>query len=133
MRHVFLICFLLLSGTFAFGQDGSDMNYLKPEKLNGSHVGRRLHLDFYRESSGWGYRFGKDRNVDKVFLEINGKQLDFNEHREDDGFNNWFSEQYLESSDKKVRIREFKLLQVKKENNRLSGLSQYRAFQTGVY
>jgi len=91
------------------------MNYLKPEKLNGSHVGRRLHLDFYRESSGWGYRFGKDRNVDKVFLEINGKQLDFIEHREDDGFNNWFSEQYLESSDKKVRIREFKLLQVKKE------------------
>jgi hypothetical protein len=113
MRQILIISFLLLNPAFVFGQDGSDMNYLKPEALNESHIGRRLHLDFYRWSRG--IRRGEGFNIDKVSLEINGKQFEFVEHREDDGFNNWFSGQYLETADKKVRLKEFKLLGVEKE------------------
>ncbi len=39
---------------------------------------------------------------------------------EDDGFNNWFYQQYLESvglvNGKKIKIKEFKLVEVEKEN-----------------
>jgi hypothetical protein len=59
-------------------------------------------------------------NIDKVLIDIDGKQMEFVEHRKDDGFNNWFSQQYLESVDsvngKKIRIKEFKLVAIRKEN-----------------
>ena len=128
MRSVFIICFLLLSASFAFGQDGSNMSYLKPGELNVSHVGRRLHIDFYRPSKNW---FQKDRgpDLDKISLEINGRQIEFIEHREDDGFNNWFSGQYLETADKKVRIREFKLLKVEKKIIVVTGYFNIEPFE----
>ena len=116
MRLFFIFCIVLLNGVIVFSQDGSDMVYLKPESLDASHVGRRLHLDFYRRSARGRRRPDSGGiNVDKVSLEINGRVFEFVEHRFDDGFNNWFSQQYLETADKKVRLREFKLLEVGKE------------------
>ena len=128
MKPILTICFVLILGSFVFGQDGSDMKYLKPGELNGDHIGRRLHLDFYRPSRGWLDREQR-RNVDKVSLEIDGKWIEFVEHREDDGFNNWFSEQYLETADKKVRLQEFKLLGVAKKTITVAGYFNIEPFE----
>jgi hypothetical protein len=68
-------------------------------------------------------------DIDKVSLEIAGKQFEFIEHREDDGFNNWFSRQYLETADKKVRIKEFKLLGVEKETIAVMGYFNIEPFE----
>lgn len=38
-----------------------------------------------------------------------GKQTGFKEYRVDDEYNSWFRDQYLESTDKKLRVEEFKL------------------------
>ncbi len=87
--------------------------YVNPENLNKSHIGRIIQIDFYRRSFG-------GRNIDKISINIDDKKMEFVEHREDDGFNNWFYQQYLESVDvvngKKIKIKEFKLVDVKKEN-----------------
>lgn len=84
----------------AAAQDGSDMLYVKPVKLNTSHVGKRAHLDF-------GTDWWKQRHVDTVLLEVDTFSFLFTEHREDDGFNNWFNRQYLETYDvgKRLTIR----------------------------
>jgi hypothetical protein len=109
------VLLVVLSGSAA-AQDGSDMRYLNIAEVDRSIVGRRVHLDFYRNSSFHTWQFGRgEKAVDKVSLDIDGRQVEFIEHREDDGFNNWFNEQYLESSDKKMRITEFKLLEVGKK------------------
>ena len=124
---VFAIAVLILFSGSLFAQDGSDMHYVKPEGLDQSHIGRRIHIDFYRRS--FGNRQGGGLDVDKVSHEIAGKQIEFIEHREDDGFNNWFSEQYLESADKKVRIREFKLLRIDKETITVIGYFNIDPFE----
>lgn len=109
------ILFVALCG-YAAAQDGSDMRYLDMAKVDSSIVGQRVHLDFYRNSSFYTWAFGRgEKVVDKVSLDIKGKQVEFIEHREDDGFNNWFRDQYLESLDKKIRITEFKVLKVEKK------------------
>ena len=112
-KLLFAFIFLFLAAP-AFGQDGSNINYVKPDELNQSHVGRTIQLDFYRRSFGSALS-DAPRAVDKISLAINGRLMEFVEHRVDDGFNNWFSEQYLESVDKKIRIREFELLGIEKE------------------
>ena len=129
MRTLLIICFLLLNGASVLGQDGSDMNYLKPGELNESHIGRRLHLDFHRRSRGALGGKGEGFNIDKVSLEINGKQFEFVEHREDDGFNSWFSGQHLETADKKVRLKEFKLVGVEKETILVVGYLNIEPFE----
>ena len=114
MQAFVVAFFILFQAAVLFAQDGSDIDYVKPEELNKSHVGRKIQLDFYRRS--FGSEFDEDpRAVDKISLAINGRQIEFVERRVDDGFNNWFSEQYLESVDKKIRIKEFELLGIEKE------------------
>ena len=74
------------------GQDGSDIIYISIKKLNSTIIDKDVHLDFYRKSySGL--------NIDTIVIPINKKPIRFIEHREDDGFNNWFSRQYLEAID----------------------------------
>lgn len=113
MRIIIITIFVFFQVGFLFGQDGSNMWYIKPEKLDKSYIGKQLHIDFYRRSFG-GF------NLDKVFIEIKGKKIEFIEHREDDGFNNWFMDQRLESVDivdnVKIIIKNFKLLEIDKES-----------------
>jgi len=87
-----LICFV------SYGQDGSNIGYLDFEDLNESFIGKKVHLDFCRNSYG-AFNIDKIDLSDKVIIELFGKQIEFKEHREDDGFNNWFNEQYLESTE----------------------------------
>lgn len=92
--------------TRLMAQDGSDIWYQETEKLDTSYIGVYVHLDFYRISS-----FGRQK--DTVTIDIDGQKLKFVEHRVDDGYNNWFNAQYLESVDKidglTLRIVKFRL------------------------
>ena len=118
MRIVLITIFILIQVGYLFGQDGSNINYLEPEKLDESYVGQIVQIDFYRKSRGLNRSKDGDGggyNIDKVLLDIDGKQVEFIERRQDNGFNNWFSEQYLETADKKIRIKEFKILKVEEE------------------
>ncbi len=94
-------------------QDGGDMQYVKPVDLKTSDVGKKVHLDFFNRSFWMEFDAGK-RSLDKVTLKIEGKDVEFLEHRVDDGFNNWFKKQYLVSTDGKVTINYFKLMQIDK-------------------
>jgi len=108
-RTLAVFAVMCIGGVAAFAQDGSDMNYINPNELTDTYVGRSMHIDFYRNSR-WTSSCRCERKVDKVELEINGEKVEFIERRNDDWFNNWFIMQYLESADKKIRIREFKLV-----------------------
>jgi hypothetical protein len=93
-RFILLICStLVISWTISWGQDGSDILYGKISQLDNSYIGDFVHLDFYRLS-----RY--DRNIDTVDIIIDSIKMKFVERRSDNGFNNWFNDQYLESVDK---------------------------------
>lgn len=74
-------------------QDGSDIIYGKIDQLDSIFIGDYAHLDFHRRSF-----FGRD--IDTVTIDLDGKPIRFVEHRKDNGYNNWFNEQYLETVDK---------------------------------
>lgn len=106
---------LLLFWTQAQAQDGSDIRYFKPLSIDSSIVGQFVHFDFYRKSFQIHFsKFaGEARAIDTVIINMDNIPLKFIEHRVDDGFNNWFSEQYLQSIDKidgqTIRIPKLKL------------------------
>src|SRR5687768_7745859 len=119
MRAGLITIFILLAVSSSFGQDGSSMKYVKPRELNDSFIGRRMHLDFSRIS-----RMAVDRvdpeKWDTVLIEVRGRKIKFIEHRVDDGLNNWFHKQYLESIDEieglKLRITQFELLKINEKD-----------------
>jgi hypothetical protein len=80
---------LFLIGVNAKSQDGSDMRYINIEDVDTSYIGKTVHIDFYSRSFA-------SRKRDTITILVNNKTVVFIEHREDDGFNNWFSRQYLE-------------------------------------
>ncbi len=75
------------------GQDGSDILYGKVDRLDESYLGDFVHLDFYNRSF-------RGIPIDTIAILVEGKLIEFVEHRKDDGFNNWFDRQYLESLEK---------------------------------
>ena len=92
MRVFTTFIIFLLTLTICFGQDGSDMRYIPIKKLGKSFIGQFAHLDFYSRSY-------KDLKPDSIVINIDDRPTKFIEHREDDGLNNWFSQQYLLSLD----------------------------------
>jgi hypothetical protein len=90
-----LLTFLitLISWTTLLGQDGSDILYGKVDRLDESYLGDFVHLDFYNRSF-------RGIPIDTIAILVEGKLIEFVEHRKDDGFNNWFDRQYLESLEK---------------------------------
>src|ERR1041385_6098329 len=88
---------LLILQMNSFGQDGSDIRYFEVPEVDGSFVGKYVQFDFYRISC-------RGQSIDTVTINIEGKPIEFIERRNDTGFNNWFSEQYLQSIDKLIRI-----------------------------
>jgi hypothetical protein len=93
MNSIFTVFLLLIINLTTFAQDGSDISYVPIKELNRSHIGKFVHIDFYRRS------FGPDgiRVVDTVIIKIDDKPIKFIEVRTDDGYTNSFSRQYLES------------------------------------
>ena len=80
-----IICFNL--NTIA--QDGSDIRYVDIEYVDTSYIGKTVHLDFYNNSF-------LSRKKDTITILVNNNPITFIEHREDNGFNNWFSRQFFE-------------------------------------
>lgn len=93
MKKLVVIAALVILAGDSFAQDGSDMLYVKTKKLDKSYTGRFAQLDFYNQSSGLNHV------RDTVLITVNGVELPFVEHREDDRLNNWFYRQYLQAVD----------------------------------
>src|SRR5688572_22294065 len=90
---LFLLTIFSLTIPFlSFGQDGSNIIYVKTPDLNETHLDKKVHFDFYSRSFG-------GVKVDTISIAVTGNSVKFLEHREDNGFNNWFSRQYLYSLD----------------------------------
>jgi len=118
MRVLIITVLLVVLSGFAAAQDGSDIRYYGPAELTAKLVGSRVHVDFYRKSNGrsrWTMPGADNPTADKVILKVNRKQIEFLERRNDDGYNNWFREQYLEAVDGSMKITEFKLVEIGKD------------------
>lgn len=112
MKKIHLIILLLIA-SFANGQDGSDIKYVDVNKIDSTLIGKYIQIDFYN------YSFGSNKflQVKADTISLKFKEFEsFKEIRNDDHYNNWFSEQYLESIDEKdglkLRIQKMKLLDV---------------------
>ncbi|MCX8489452.1 MAG: hypothetical protein ORN54_00105, partial [Cyclobacteriaceae bacterium] len=90
--HLLVFLSMLTSWTMVLGQDGSDILYVTAGKLSKSYIGDIVHLDFYKKSF-------RGQPVDTIIVKIKNNQVRFVERRKDNGFNNWFNEQFLESVD----------------------------------
>lgn len=114
---MFLILFLSFS-VHTVAQDGSDIRYKDIQQIDSTYAGKFVHLDFYNRSFGAFNVKNKDLN-DTINIQLNNKKINFKEHRVDNGYNNWFSQQYMESVDVidgyKIRIVKSKIKEVKKE------------------
>jgi hypothetical protein len=106
MRILKIIFFLLTLWSGSYAQDGSDIRYFKVYRVDTSLVGRFIHFDFFKRSF-------RGQKTDTVTINIDNRPTKFIERRKDDGFNNWFSQQYLQSIDKTdeqaIRISKFRL------------------------
>lgn len=117
-NRISLLFFVLAVSVFTVtAQDGSDMRYLKVAEVTKAEIGKFVHFDFGERSFGSAFSNTK-RRIDRVTVNVDGKAIEFAEHREDDGFNNWFSRQFLESvaryDGKRLRIKYFELIDVSK-------------------
>jgi hypothetical protein len=128
VRVVPIVVLIATFGTLLFAQDGGDMNYIETTKLDQSYIGRFLHIDFAKKSRKWFATGRENKNVDRISLVIGERKIEFVEVRTDDGFNNWFHWQGLESVEdyhlagsKKVRITGFKLKEVTEKEITVTG------------
>ncbi|MEM8900747.1 MAG: hypothetical protein AAGC85_21715 [Bacteroidota bacterium] len=88
MKKLIFISLIWFSSISLFSQDGSNIRYLKPEYLNKSFIGKSVHIDFGLRSFG-------GHSIDTITIIVEGKPIQFIEHREDNGYENWFERQYL--------------------------------------
>ena len=106
MKTTTIILFLLTIWTSSYGQDGSDIRYFKVIGVDSTLIGEDVHFDFFNRSFG-------GRTIDTININIGNRPLKFVEVRKDNGYNNWFSQQSLQTIDKinglTMRISKFKL------------------------
>lgn len=123
MKKNTIIVLLLLSGICCYGQDGSDMWYIKINKLDTSYTGKFAHFDFYKRSFHW-------LSLDTVVINLDNQPISFVERRNDDGYNNWFSGQYLESvsfiGNLKLRMVKCLITEVTQDSVRVTAFFDYR-------
>lgn len=124
-----LILLIILNFTIkVIAQDGSDIKYVSISKLDNSYIGKMAHLDFYNRSFG-GLKLENIDLCDKVVIILENREIEFLEHRADNGFNNWFSKQYLESTEfidgYKIRIVMCKIEQITTEDINVILFLQY--------
>jgi hypothetical protein len=93
MKTLKITNFLLVFWTASFGQDGSDIRYLKTHGVDSSILGLDIHFNFYNRSY-------HGLTIDRVTISIDQNPLRFIEVRKDDGYNSWFSHQALQSVDR---------------------------------
>jgi hypothetical protein len=129
MRIVLVIVLVVVATAFANAQDGSNIRYLKPNELNDSHLGKYAHLDFGTRSFAFADYEGEKRPLSTIEIKLNGKAQLFREHRVDDGYNNWFKKQYLESVEKVnnfwLRLVKSEILKIDKDSIRVKGYFEF--------
>jgi hypothetical protein len=90
----------------SYGQDGSDIRYFQIIGVDTSLIGQYVHFDFFNRSFGGQF-------TDTVTISIDNRPTKFTEVRKDNGYNNWFSQQSLQSIGKHegqtIKIPKFKL------------------------
>ena len=84
---IFIIIIFFNLNTIA--QDGSDVRYVDIENVDTSYIGKTVHIDCYNNSF-------LSRKKDTITILVKNNPIIFIEHREDNGFNNWFSRQFFE-------------------------------------
>ncbi|WP_143144349.1 hypothetical protein [Flaviramulus basaltis] len=113
----------------AIAQDGSDIKYVDINEIDDSYIGKLVHLDFYNRSFGAFNLDKKDLN-DTINIQLENKNIEFKEHRVDNGFNNWFSKQYIESikfiDGYKIRISMCKIKEIKSDSIKVILFMEYR-------
>lgn len=106
MKTLVFIFLLITIWSNSFGQDGSDIRYFKVNQADSSIIGQYVHFDFFRRSF-------HGIAIDTITINIDGSPIVFIERRKDNGYENWFSEQYLQALDKideqVARISKFRL------------------------
>jgi len=116
MKKLYIILLIFIS-YWINAQDGSDIIYVDSKKVDSTLIGKLIQIDFYNKSFG-SNKFSQVI-ADTVTIEFIEKQT-FKEIRNDDHYNNWFSEQYLESINEKeglkLRIQKMKLLNISKDS-----------------
>ena len=128
MKRIILLIILTFTIN-AVAQDGSDIKYVGIKNIDNSYVGKLVHLDFYNRSFGAFNLDKKDLN-DTINIQLENKNIEFKEHRVDNGFNNWFSQQYIESTKfidgYKIRISMCKIKEIKSESITVILFLEYR-------
>jgi len=130
IKKLLVILTLITFNNSVCAQDGSDIIYLNVNDLNESYLNRIAHLDFYNNSFALTNPLNKvKRALDTISINIENNQILFKEYRSDNGFNNWFSQQYLESTKKIngyiIRISQCKLLNISTNELTVSFLLSY--------
>lgn len=100
-------------------QDGSNIRYYEPTNIDSTLIGKYCHIDFGKISFG-------GQVIDTIEINVKGQQMKFYEHREDDGFNNWFNKQYL------IRVEDKKQASTRLQNSRIDSLSADRIYVTSI-
>jgi hypothetical protein len=106
MKTLKITILLLSFWTFSLAQDGSDIRYFKIIGVDSTLVSQFVHLDFFNRSF-------RGQSIDTITITIDNRPTRFIEVRKDNGYNNWFSQQSLQSIDKidgqTIKIPKFKL------------------------
>ncbi|KXX70863.1 hypothetical protein [Flammeovirga sp. SJP92] len=105
--------------TCLMAQDGSNIKYYEPSDLDSSLIRKYCHVDFGEESLG-------GRIIDTIDIKVQGQKMRFYEHRKDNGFNNWFNEQYL------IRVDDRSQTSTRLQNSRIDSLTADKVFLTSV-
>ena len=100
-------------------QDGSNIKYYEPTNLDSSFIGKYCHVDFGNESFG-------GRAIDTIEITVKGQKMKFYEHREDNGFDNWFKDQFL------IRVDENSQTSTRLQNSRIDSLTTDKIYLTSV-
>lgn len=114
---------LTLMGTCLFSslvaQDGSNIRYFAPDELDDSLIGKFCHIDFGKVSF-------EGQVIDTIEINVKGQQMKFYEHREDNGYNNWFNKQYL------IRVSDKKHSTTRLQNSRIDSLTTDEIYVTSI-
>ena len=112
-----LVIILMFISSWVNAQDGSDIIYIDAKKIDSTLIGKFVQIDFNNKFFG-SNKFTQEI-ADTITLSFIEKQK-FKEIRNDDYYNNWFSEQYLEAIKEKqglrLRIQKMKLLNVSRDS-----------------
>ncbi len=116
---LFIIILLLLLSVSIFAQDGSNIKYVTPENINNTLIGKTCHIDFGSESF-------RTLIVDTLEIEVKGQKIEFVEHRVDNGFDNWFDQQYL------VALPLQKAYSVRLKSTKIDSLNSEKVYVTSI-